>query len=70
MERLIGFSPIILSVLLSIIVCILIRKNKKVFLASLIILTLVNIAIGLYIFEKPIFSLIGDEKIEVAVKSV
>lgn len=69
MERLIGFSPIILSVLLSIIVCILIRKNKKVFLASLIILTLVNIAIGLYIFEKPIFSLIGDEKIEVAVKT-
>ena len=69
MERLIGFSPIILSVLLSIIVCILIRKNKKVFLASLIILTLVNIAIALYIFEKPIFSLIGDEKIEVAVKT-
>lgn len=69
MEKLIGFSPIILSVLLSIIVCILIRKNKKVFLASLIILTLVNIAIALYIFEKPIFSLIGDEKIEVAVKT-
>ena len=69
MERLIGFSPIILSVLLSIIVCILIRKNKKVFFASLIVLTLVNIAIGLYIFEKPIFSLIGDEKVEVAVKT-
>lgn len=69
MERLIGFSPIILSVLLSIIICILIRKKKKIFFASLIILTLVNIAIGLYIFEKPIFSLIGDEKIEVAVKT-
>lgn len=69
MEKLIGVAPLILSVLVSVIICILIRKNKIAVIISSIILILLNIFLGLYIFEKPIFELIGDEEIQIEVKT-
>lgn len=69
MGKLIGFAPLILSVLVSIIVCILIRKNKIALIISLSIFIIINILLGLYICKEPIFNLVGNETIEVEVKT-
>ncbi|MDD3303791.1 MAG: polysaccharide deacetylase [Clostridia bacterium] len=69
MEKLVGFAPIIISIITSLIICLVIRKNKKLLLTFSILLLIINVVLGCYTLKTPNFVLLGDEKIEINVKS-